>query len=193
MNVSDIDFEDSPSQLIYTWTADANIAFIKDDVSITSFSQADVNSGAITIISYAPPINRGIQFTVTDTSGANVTQSTFIHDSAMLTTGISSWTQPSLNYIFFNSIPNYYASDASERNGFMAFTEAQKTVARDLLSYISKFTNLTFNEVTDVAQSQLGFASTNQNIYDAYTYHPDNTMNSLGGDMWFNLNFPLRS
>ncbi|MEN9359585.1 MAG: hypothetical protein RL095_1120 [Verrucomicrobiota bacterium] len=189
LHATDIDASDAASRLTYTWAGlDTRVVIRKSGVNVTTFTQADVDAGLIT--AYRAPgrdtgiIDKEVDFTVVDGQGAARTVSVAIHDHAMLDTG--PWTDRTLNFTFLTAVPNYYDPGAQERNGFAAFTDVQKTAARNILNYISSLTNLTFAEVTDVSQSQLTFGScVQQPGVAAFAYFPTNVVNDQGGDFWF--------
>ncbi|MEN9362281.1 MAG: hypothetical protein RL095_3816, partial [Verrucomicrobiota bacterium] len=195
LNASDVDSEHSAANLTYTWSGlDSNVVVQKSNVTVTSFTQADLAAGTITLYR-APGLNTGVAtdtviFTVTDPQGAKASAQVAVYDDAMLNG--DKWGDMSLSYCFLTSVPSYYGAGAAERTGFLAFTEAQKTAARDALAYIASVTNLTFTENTgdtNGSASQLTFGSCTQSggAY-AFAYFPawNDGANNTGGDFWFN-------
>lgn len=90
-----------------------------------------------------------------------------------------------LNYKFWTSLPSYYSGSDDEANGFKAFSAEQITVAREVLTLIETFTNITFVETSSEAQADLGFAQANlPSGVGAWAYYPGGS--SKAGDVWTN-------
>ncbi|MEN9361371.1 MAG: hypothetical protein RL095_2906, partial [Verrucomicrobiota bacterium] len=198
LNASDLDAGDSAAHLVYTWSdLDPSLSFQIDSLAVTSFTQADLAAGRVSLVR-STGADTGVTsdtlvLTVTDLAGATAKAQVAIYDDAMLNRG--KWTDNSLSYCFLSSLPAYYlAGDAPVDNGgFTALTESQKNAVRSILAMISDFTNLTFNENTadsSGAASQLSFAACNpEPDASVFAYLPSGDLaNSRHGDFWFDRN-----
>jgi len=95
----------------------------------------------------------------------------------------------SLSYSFPTSTPSYYAPGSREYNNFEAFSPVMQAATRDIMDYISTFTNVTFTEVSgngDITLAQAALTEPDSNP-TAYAYYPD--QGSHSGDVWFNNAF----
>lgn len=90
-----------------------------------------------------------------------------------------------LYYNFWNALPSYYSGSDAESNGFKAFSADQRIAAEKALDIIESFTNITFVETTNEAQTHLGFAQANIDpSAGAWAYYP--SLGPKGGDIWTN-------
>ncbi len=118
-----------------------------------------------------------------------MTQPYYVSDLESGTQWANNGTGLSLNYMFFTSAPSYYTSSDYETHGFRTFTTAMKAATVDVLNQISSFTNITFHEVTTVAQTQIGYGQAIlTNDAEAWTYYPD-PVDPAGGDVWGNTTY----
>lgn len=93
-----------------------------------------------------------------------------------------------LYYKFWDSMPTYYNGGDTERSGFKAFSVAQEAAARDALTMIESFTNITFVETNNDSTAQLGFAQTYLDPdTGAWAYYP--SLHPKGGDVWTNRTY----
>lgn len=84
-------------------------------------------------------------------------------------------------YMFPTSAPSYWPS--SDRTGFSAFNEQQKTFARQAMAYIASVIDVRFVETTDVtALNSIVFANNAQQYSSAYAYYPYD--DSIGSDLF---------
>ncbi|MCB1558691.1 MAG: M10 family metallopeptidase C-terminal domain-containing protein [Alphaproteobacteria bacterium] len=125
-------------------------------------------------------------------SGASSISSDYMESSTTTTSEANSlktaykWGTTSLDFIFLTSVPGYYSSTDTERTNFQEFTTQMKNAARDVLTQLEGFTNLTFNEVTNVANSDITFGQARlPTSAGAWAYYPQ-TAYGKGGDVWTN-------
>ena len=91
---------------------------------------------------------------------------------------------------FLQSVPDYYGDSAAEREDFQAFTDDQEAAAREILSQISEFTNITFIEATDEV-GDLTFGTADLPTGSAWAYGPSTA--TMAGDIWLDNNVPENS
>ena len=93
-----------------------------------------------------------------------------------------------LSYTFFDDVPDYYASGASERTDFTPLTTAMRGVVTDALEMIESYTNITFRaSASDTAKLGFGQAHLPDDV-GAWAYYPS-TAWSIGGDVWANTTY----
>ena len=184
----------------WSWESGSGGTFLKNGKAVNSFTQAEVNAGAISFKA-SPSPNHSLNVSVTDSHGASNGWTLPLFDVAALTPfgGSSQWFDGSpsdgitISYTFLQSVPSYYLGNANERNGFTPFSEAQKAVTREILNNISQFLKVSFVETVDVHQSQLTFASiVHEADTGAYAYFPkgkDASRFTTNGDIWFNVDY----
>lgn len=91
-------------------------------------------------------------------------------------------------YTFWNSMPTYYPTTATEYAGFKPFSAAQRAVANQILDTIETFTKITFVENNNPGQEQISFAQTYlPEGTGAWAYYPDGS--PYGGDLWTNRTY----
>jgi serralysin len=92
-------------------------------------------------------------------------------------------------YAFPKFAPTHFTTQ--DRNGFQAFTEQQKTFAKQALAYIASVIDVRFVETTDTeAKNTIVFADNQQATSAGYAYNPytgasgsDVLLNSAGGNL----------
>ncbi len=90
-----------------------------------------------------------------------------------------------LSYKFWNALPSYYSSSATEARNFQSSSAAQKTAILKVLDMLESIANVTFSEVTSDSQAQLGFAQASLGSgIGAWAYYPGSSGKS--GDVWVN-------
>jgi Ca2+-binding RTX toxin-like protein len=127
-------------------------------------------------------------------SGGEETNPPSSNGAAQLESGYV-WTNDgtglTLYYNFWNTLPSYYNGTDEESNGFKAFSAEQKAATEKALDMIETFTNITFVETTNEAQTQLGFAQANLpagvGAWAYYPYSPPGVPKA--GDVWTNRTF----
>ncbi|PSN13992.1 hypothetical protein C7271_22045, partial [filamentous cyanobacterium CCP5] len=123
---------------------------------------------------------------------------------ALLPSGNPRWnagkalgTATTVTYSFLKSVPGYYSSGSSERNGFQALTASQRTGVRNALAKWSEVANITFKEVPhfklgtfeSVGKMTFAAAKLPSNV-GAWAYYPGG---NKGGDTWFNTSSSANS
>lgn len=89
-----------------------------------------------------------------------------------------------VTYTFWNSLPSAYSSSSTEARNFQPFTAAQKAAAINDLNMIASYANVTFVEVANSSNVDLGFANANLGSgAGAWAYYPGS---GKGGDVWLN-------
>lgn len=89
----------------------------------------------------------------------------------------------SVTYSFPAAAPSY--ADATDSNGFTAFTSEQQAAVRDIFSLLSQQVGLDFTEVSDSDSSygQIRFGNNNQGSSSGYAYLP-NSNGEGSGDVY---------
>lgn len=97
-------------------------------------------------------------------------------------------TNTSLTYSFAAAAPSY--GDASDANGFQAFSAEQQAVTRAILAKLAQQIGLDFREVSDSASSYgvIRFGNNNQASSSGYAYLP-NTAGESSGDVYISLDY----
>jgi len=96
----------------------------------------------------------------------------------------TSTTGTTLTYKFFDSLPSYYSTSATESHNFQSFNSQMRAATDRILDQIETFTSIKFVEATG-ATTQLGFAQASLTPgVGAWAYYPSS--NSMGGDVWTN-------
>ena len=94
-----------------------------------------------------------------------------------------------VSYSFLASVPNYYTSNADERDNFVAMNGVQKQAARDAFLLFSEAANITFVEVAPgTGAINLGTANLGSGV-GGWAYYPGagtsgTADNSVRGDVW---------
>jgi serralysin len=109
---------------------------------------------------------------------------------ALLAPGEPRWndtigTGVTVTYSFLTGVPDYYGTDASERNNFIGFNADQIDGARRALQLWSEVSGINFVEVSDDGgggQIRFGTANLGSGI-GAWGYYPSG---DAGGDVWLN-------
>ncbi|MGE0724329.1 MAG: M10 family metallopeptidase C-terminal domain-containing protein [Alphaproteobacteria bacterium] len=100
------------------------------------------------------------------------------------------WPRASLSYSFADAVPSYYGAAASEREGFIPLTDAQRAGVRAALAEIEKATGLTFAEDRDPSDGwgDLVFGSARlDDGVGGWGYVPQGSLR--GGDVWLSTAF----
>lgn len=101
------------------------------------------------------------------------------------------WSVNTLDFMFWQLRPDYYLPDYDEANGFQQCTDEMKEAVREIFAHISTFADLTFTEVTDVAQTELGFGQASLAAGElAHAYYPVAAGDAREGDVWVSTLFP---
>lgn len=97
-------------------------------------------------------------------------------------------TPVSLTFSFLQQVPNYYAIDADERNGFAVFNGVARDGIRRALAKWSEIAGITFTEVNDIVGGQFRFGTfaMDTDTTLAYAYLPLANPLPIAGDIWFN-------
>ncbi|MDE1153362.1 MAG: M10 family metallopeptidase C-terminal domain-containing protein [Micavibrio sp.] len=118
-----------------------------------------------------------------------MTQPYYVTDLESGSVWANNGTGVTLNYMFYTSTPSFYTSSDYESHGFRSFTAAMKTAATEVLAQVSSIANITFTQVSTVAQAQIGFGqAVLSNDAEAWTYYPSAT-DAAGGDVWANTTY----
>ena len=93
-----------------------------------------------------------------------------------------------ITYSFLQQVPDYYAGDAAEREGFARLPDATKNKFRALLEQFAEVINVQFVEVSDTAGGEIRIGSNTQDaLSPGYAYYPDDPGTlPWGGDIWIN-------
>ncbi len=97
-----------------------------------------------------------------------------------------------LTYSFMSRVPDYYADDAPEREGFQSMNGLMRNAVRTALERWSNVSGVTFREVSDLVGGVMRFGSADlgdESIF-GWAYGPDGVLspNRLAGDVWLNWN-----
>lgn len=100
-----------------------------------------------------------------------------------------------VTYSFMSAMPTY--GSGTDGSDFVAFTPTQQALVRDFFSYISSFTQLTFQEVPDSAANygQIRFGNSTQEQTAGYAFFPNTFGNQnvpykdLSGDVWIGTDY----
>ena len=94
-----------------------------------------------------------------------------------------------VTFSFCQVVPDYYADDADERDGFRQFNGLMRAAARDALEDWSRVSGISFREVSDSVGGviRFGLSEMAENIL-GYAYYPDGVLspNRVQGDIWIN-------
>lgn len=99
-----------------------------------------------------------------------------------------------VTYSFMVADPVYGDGSGGPTQQFRAFTDAQKAATRQILSFVSSFTQLSFREVPDTGTTfgQMAFGNNAQAQSAGYAFLPNSVQgqgNELNGDVWIALDF----
>ena len=98
-------------------------------------------------------------------------------------------TPVTVTYSFAAELPTYADADDPENQGFSAFNEAQMEATRTILNRIASEFNISFQEVTDSADSygEMRFYNNNQGeVSSGAAYVPYSTGDDNSGDLFMN-------
>lgn len=110
---------------------------------------------------------------------------TYYIDALLAGGGAYAWnsvvgTAASVSYSFLETLPAVYAGE-DESDNFIAFNDAQKTAARNILGLWAEVCNLTFTETTGaLGQIRFGTAELPVSV-GGWAYYPGS---GTGGDVW---------
>ncbi|MEC8800723.1 MAG: M10 family metallopeptidase C-terminal domain-containing protein [Planctomycetota bacterium] len=94
-----------------------------------------------------------------------------------------------VTFSFCQVVPDYYADDADERDGFRQFNGLMRAAARDALEDWSRVSGISFREVSDSVGGviRFGLSEMAENIL-GYAYYPDGVLspNRVQCDIWIN-------
>ena len=96
-----------------------------------------------------------------------------------------------VTYSFMTAAPAY--AEAEDKRGFTAFTDDQKTAARQILKQIEQNFNITFREVTDsvLSYGQIRLGNNHQgSTSSGYALLPDAATGDQAGDLYINNEDP---
>lgn len=94
-----------------------------------------------------------------------------------------------ITFAFLDEVPDYYAADAPEREGFQPFNDLQETTALDALDLIESYTNIEFQEVAP-EDAMIAFGTADLNSGSGWAYSPSVSQDvGLGGDVWIDNQF----
>lgn len=103
-------------------------------------------------------------------------------------------TPVEVTYSFMVADPAYGDGSGGPTQQFRVFTDAQKAAARQILTFVSSFTQLTFREVPDTGTTfgQMAFGNNAQTQSSGYAFLPNSVQgqgNELNGDVWMGLDY----
>ncbi|MEC7718525.1 MAG: M10 family metallopeptidase C-terminal domain-containing protein [Planctomycetota bacterium] len=94
-----------------------------------------------------------------------------------------------VTFSFCQIVPDYYADDADERDGFRPFNGLMRAAARDALEDWSRVSGISFREVSDAVGGVIRFGLTEMDeAILGYAYIPDGVLSPdrVQGDIWIN-------